>query len=204
MAADGNIVARVLERGAHLEQGLDRRVVGDELQLAVEVARDLAGADDELLRVIAADAHDDVLRREPDVRLRVEEEISQRVDRIAAVRRDAADGETLHDRVAGERHAEEVLLQIDGGVELDEQQRRQLQRLLARDRAGGEVGFVIGQQILVHAAETHAAPCAQHPMQPVGGHDDERLRPAAAVAAVPQCAVQAVVRAVLTDPSVPQ
>ena len=41
-------------------------------------------------------------------------------------------------------------------------------------------------------------------MQPVGGHDDERLRPAAAVAAVPQCAVQAVVRAVLTDPSVPQ
>ena len=49
-----------------------------------------------------------------------------------------------------------------------------------------------------------AAPCAQHPMQPVGGHDDERLRPAAAVAAVPQCAVQAVVRAVLTDPAVPQ
>ena len=155
-AAGDRVVAGGLNGSALLLELLDHRVVGAELELAAQDLVGGAGAHDEVVRRLVADADDDLVDGQADLRLRLEDEPAQLVRGGLAIGRRAAEGDAGHGGEAAEG------LHVRGGddhghvVHLHERERDQLLRLLRRENAAVDVLAEVGIEVLVRSAEGDA------------------------------------------------
>ena len=148
-ARGDGVVARVLRRVAPALQRGDDDIVVRVLREAEPLGGELRAETVDLDRRVPVDAQVDLRVDELELAARLQTQAREVVERRRAVAREAA-----------EHHRLSVVALLDADVEVavavarDEELLQQLQRAVAVEPTRRKVGLVVGQQILVNAAET--------------------------------------------------